>query len=187
MIKDRISEEWKIASPCQNDGDLICSILKYEVCTRSYIFLFFDYSYRNVAVKLYVFLIIWNSSKIYVCGGNGLNAQFVTFLFNNSHCLDFLLVVKEEWWAHGGCQLCSWVPVNCWCPGLMSNVRREGFFSLFPEMAQQAQLTDSTAAFTPWAALGSHTNLAKCWCGVMELVCTAVCPWVHSNLCHQLH
>lgn len=62
MIKDRISEEQKIASPCQNNGDLICSILKYEVCTRSYISLFFDYIYRNVAIKLYVFLIIWNSS-----------------------------------------------------------------------------------------------------------------------------
>lgn len=58
MIKDRISEEQKIASPCQNDGDLTCSILKYEVCTRSYISLFFDYIYRNVAIKLYVFLII---------------------------------------------------------------------------------------------------------------------------------
>ncbi|RMC04793.1 hypothetical protein DUI87_17965 [Hirundo rustica rustica] len=35
--------------------------------------------------------------RIYVYGGDGVNAQFVTFLFNNSHCLDFLLVVKVEW------------------------------------------------------------------------------------------
>lgn len=33
---------------------------------------------------------------IYVYRGYGLNAQFITFLFNNSHCLDFLLVVKEK-------------------------------------------------------------------------------------------
>lgn len=34
--------------------------------------------------------------QIYVYGGNGLNPQFLIFLFNN-RCLDFLLVFKEEW------------------------------------------------------------------------------------------
>lgn len=99
MITVRISEEWKIASPCQNDSDLICSILTYEVCTRSFLFIL----WLQLQKCSYQTLLIFNNMKfihqIYVYGGNGLNAQFVTFVFNNNHCLDFLLVAKKEWWV----------------------------------------------------------------------------------------
>lgn len=55
----RISEEWHIALPCENDGDLTFYILKHEVF-RSCISLFFDNSQRNVAIKL---LCIINNMK----------------------------------------------------------------------------------------------------------------------------
>lgn len=40
MTKDRISEEWHIALPCEHE------------VFRSFISSFFDYSQRNVAIKL---------------------------------------------------------------------------------------------------------------------------------------
>lgn len=60
MTKDRISEEWKIALPCQNDGDLIFSILKYKVCRRSYISSFFELRQKECS---YQTLCIINNMK----------------------------------------------------------------------------------------------------------------------------
>lgn len=63
--------------------------------------------------------------------------------------------------------------------------KRRVFQSLFPEMAQQAQLTGEYSCCHTLGSSGQPHKFSQC--GVMELVCPAVCPWVHSNLYHQFH
>lgn len=68
--------------------------------------------------------------QIHVYGRNGLNAQSVTFSFNNNSCLDFLLVVKEGWWVQPT-DPASYAVGFLWIAGVLDscwNVRREGFF-----------------------------------------------------------
>lgn len=47
------------------------------------------------------------------------------------------------------------------CPGLRLNVRREGFFSLFPEMAQQAQLTGQYSCFHTLGSFGQPHKFSQ--------------------------
>lgn len=125
--------------------------------------------------------------QIYVYGGNGLNAQFVTFVFNNNHCLDFLLLRRS-----GECSPQSLPVMQLGSSELLvfwtraERQKRRVFQSLFPEMAQQAQLTGQYSCCHTLGSFGQPHRFSQVimWCDGVSL--HSAVPWVHSDLYHQL-
>lgn len=63
--------------------------------------------------------------------------------------------------AQGACQLCTWVPVNCWSSLHAECQKRRVFQSLFPEMAQQAELTGQYSCFHTLGSFGQLHKLSQ--------------------------